>query len=1198
MVELRLRELILWVSLSCVSLIALAQELLEPTSWQAMPSWLGNPAQNYGVRRLEDGGLDFFVGEANKGMKWKRNIYIDIATHRWLFIEYRCLNYNPQASDYILWLDDGYPEGIRFPSDTIFKADGGWHTVVLDLYDHCRGPYLYQIALQTQAKEADAHLLIRKLLFAVEPPKERVSEVREIKKLLIDIKPELWEARRDWLGNPAKDYGVLRREGTIFYVKEGAKGMKWSLSLPGKLKGLHWVTVRYRARGINPVNDYFLYIANAPGGKAPQEEFPILLSSLDVDGEWHTIIAPYKIEEVNTVAIQVQAGSGPAEVEIAHISFSDRKPLPLLQEILPYEERGEMGKGLIAIPLPARGANVEELQKRLSFQGWFKSNVIAVRGITFSLFGGTSFPLAGHKGILKVPLPLSEEYKEIYLLLASDLPKWEEPSFGGGEMRRIKEIERVRVRLIYEDGDWDEQFPFRLSGGKFEVVKGIDVYAIAVKKKARELQIINGMKNATFTLIALTASPNPGPASIASIPKAPPIPRMKSSLPSRPSSLRVSRESLSIETREGDLILDLRKGIGIKSLKNNWLFKEMKITPSPLFSIVIGEERISSEEFKILEKNKQDRCAQIKGEYRKGNILVECLLKIWQNSEGEIALSLSFTNKGGEDLKVSLTFPILQGIDLRASPEDTYYFYPCKGGAISKKDWSFRSYYGGAFPLQIMGFFSYQNGGGIYLRTEDLSAMPRWYILNKKGSKGDMEIEYLVSDLPRGGKLSLPKSIIGFSRGDWRSQLRAYLEWKNSWYKQAVPRKQWFREVFNFRQQFLFYEMPSKSSIFDPKTKTFYIEQALKEDKELFGGVDYLHIFDWAATPQYGRVGDYDHWEELGGVENFRRAIKRIQGKGIPVGLYIEGYLVDPPSNLGKAKGKEWQILDEEGNPMPFFAPSYNMCPCLPAWRDYLANTYARVKRETVAKGYYIDEYGFAMEARNCWNKAHNHPLPCAPVRGEFLTTKAVRSALGDDVVLYTEESPADVTSQYQDGSFTYAISSISDELSPSHINLYRFVFPDFKTFEIIVCDRPLGSNLQAVKRVLFNGEGIWLEGMKEWFSEDVLAYIRKYHKVMKDNVDCFTSLHPEPLVPTLREGVYANEFPSTKDGRGKTIWTIYNTNPFTVEGEVIAVDYVKDARFRDVWNDKEIKPRVEGGKAYLPLKIPPQEVMVIRSER
>ena len=61
-----------------------------------------------------------------------------------------------------------------------------------------------------------------------------------------------------------------------------------------------------------------------------------------------------------------------------------------------------------------------------------------------------------------------------------------------------------------------------------------------------------------------------------------------------------------------------------------------------------------------------------------------------------------------------------------------------------------------------------------------------------------------------------------------------------------------------------------------------------------------------------------------------------------------------------------------------------------------------------------------------------------------------LHEALGPECALYTEENPTDVNSQFQDGSFTYAISSVSDVWSPSHVNLYRFALPTFKTIEII----------------------------------------------------------------------------------------------------------------------------------------------------
>jgi hypothetical protein len=219
-------------------------------------------------------------------------------------------------------------------------------------------------------------------------------------------------------------------------------------------------------------------------------------------------------------------------------------------------------------------------------------------------------------------------------------------------------------------------------------------------------------------------------------------------------------------------------------------------------------------------------------------------------------------------------------------------------------------------------------------------------------------------------------------------------------------------------------------------------------------------------------------------------------------------------------------------------------------------------------------------------------------VLGEREMLRRVHEALGPEAALYTEESPPDVNSQFQDGSFTYHISSVTDDLSPTHVNLYRFAFPTFKTIEIIVCDSPLGSNIEACKRVLFNGEGIWLEGTPDkWFAPQTRAYIGRMHDVLRRNKQCFTSASPQPLAPTLVAGVHANVFPERADGRGKTCWTIYNTGFRTVQGEAIEVACPAGARFRDEFTGKEVPVRVAGGRAYLRLEIGPRDVAVISRE-
>ena len=192
------------------------------------------------------------------------------------------------------------------------------------------------------------------------------------------------------------------------------------------------------------------------------------------------------------------------------------------------------------------------------------------------------------------------------------------------------------------------------------------------------------------------------------------------------------------------------------------------------------------------------------------------------------------------------------------------------------------------------------------------------------------------------------------------------------------------------------------------------------------------------------------------------------------------------------------------------------------------------------------------------------------------------------------------MNSQYQDGSFTYSISSAPDAWTATHINLYRFAFPTFKTIEIITCDNPLGSDVEAVKRVLFNGEAIWLEGTaSRWFAPETRAYIARAHKAFRANRQCFATDFPSPLVPTLVQGVSANMFPERKDERGKTCWTIYNTNYRTASGSLIRVRHLPGATYRDEFTGREVPAKIADGMATLNLQVGPRDVAVVsRAER
>jgi hypothetical protein len=73
-------------------------------------------------------------------------------------------------------------------------------------------------------------------------------------------------------------------------------------------------------------------------------------------------------------------------------------------------------------------------------------------------------------------------------------------------------------------------------------------------------------------------------------------------------------------------------------------------------------------------------------------------------------------------------------------------------------------------------------------------------------------------------------------------------------------------------------------------------------------------------------------------------------------------------------------------------------------------------------------------------------------------------------------------------------------------LNSVRFALPDFKTIEILYCDKPTGSWATGVRWVFFNGEAIWLEGSAtEWFEPQTLEAIRRCYAILHEHRDAFT---------------------------------------------------------------------------------------------
>lgn len=572
---------------------------------------------------------------------------------------------------------------------------------------------------------------------------------------------------------------------------------------------------------------------------------------------------------------------------------------------------------------------------------------------------------------------------------------------------------------------------------------------------------------------------------------------------------------------------------------------------------------------------------------------LEASLVAQASHPGEVVLTLSLHNPTDKTIVTDVSFPRLDGLT-GGDAASLHYCFPRQDVLIGNQPIKSEALYSTRFPLQFVTAYL-PDKGGVYLMTCDTDLQRKRFFLDR-GETLSMGANYLGVTVASGQTIELPEARLGVYQGDWHEAFDAYRRWVAEWYQPAVPRKAWFRKVFNFRQVFLYPNLDTPG-LFDVANKSLSIYESIEEERERFGAIDYVHVFDWSQTPDQGRVGLYNPWHHLP-RQTFNQQCKKFQGKGTPFGLYFEGYLVSPIAKIPGRPGRDWQLKNVQGGKYdPFGSGDDYMCPGVKDWRTYVAHTVARVSQETPANGFYIDQLGFSYQYP-CHDPTHGHALPSNQPRDEMLMLKAIRGAFPDDRVLYTEEAPVDVTTQYQDASFTYALMHSRHERCPSRVNLSRFAFPGFKRFHILRGDGPIGDDVEGVGLAFYNGDGLWLVGPSDntkWYSDRVLATIRKTRALREQYLDAFTSDDVTPLVPTLAQSVYANRFASDK----QTVWTLYNASDKKHSGGIIRVKHIPGAVYYDAWNQTVLLPEVHNGYALLSIDLGPKGIgCIVRSKR
>ena len=980
--------------------------------------------------------------------------------------------------------------------------------------------------------------------------------------------------------------------------------MRWLLALPRPvdLTKLPHLSLRYRAAGQVAPTTYAIWLGDRAAGTGGSSVIALHAGRLKADDRWHTITAKVKSAFVAThLAVGLDCAGREAMLVFDTIRFGSRPPRWTIAEMLPREaltQSWPAGKdGFVVERVSVAGGKPSPfLRQRLKLSGWFASRHIVAERVPFVVeTDAAKIPQTSTGGFGALSVRLPAKAREVYLLTAAAAPptepwgiKWRAPR----PVEMLDVPEKVFYEIRYDRGPADRVLPLDAATGQWGMKRGLRVNVVHPDASRRPTQLLlhDRMQTASFAIVGLTILKDTpritepdwdhlrlGPVSLHALAAAVSPP------PVQPSEPIVNAGVLRVR-------FDTGRGLKWLQLEVSGLKDHLSCSPSPVFEVAVKGKTLPSEDWSVTNMEVAGRGRRF--HLRNRNVGLAATVECVPGRGNDLLLRMTLTNQGKTPITATLHFPVLCGITLGRAA-DTCYLFGKRGGIIHHANVAFREPLGERHPLQMDGFFNPRTGLALACLTHDTIAQHHFINVAKNDRGGAWDPEYVLRDLACGESFTATEAALVLREGGWRAIFAAYTEWLATWFKPAAPRKPWFERDFACLACNVDYRhvpAPKRRGAIQP-----LIDTMMKH----IGICDWVHLFGWGSSETYGDWGDYDHYDEtVGGLEYFRDNIRRVQDAGIPVSLYLDGYLSSKEGKFAGAQAEEWAMKKTDGS--PWYVPqyeAYNQCPYMAAWRDYLSQTYARVARDLRTKILYIDEYGATDGRWKCHAKDHGHNGYEIPYAGEVAMLKQIREAVGPDVALYAEYPPAEVSRQYIDGSITYQAlwSADQEHLAPHFIDLPRFAFPDFKQFHIIHYARPYAGNWWLFKFPFFNGEVFRVgEPGLPHMDQPSLAFMRRALHVQCGHREAFSSHNVRPLVPTEVSGVFANLFAAGREN----VWTLYNANGRSVHKPVLQVKHIGSATYEDAWNGKPLTPDLVDGLAHVSLDLGPKAVGCVVQRR
>ena len=898
-------------------------------------------------------------------------------------------------------------------------------------------------------------------------------------------------------------------------------------------------------------------------------------------------------DRVSRITAFVHADSAPTTLHLYEISFWSRHPFEAdaeaaVQTVVPVEKQSALRTGLVALdlgeatvtayPPPVlnyhqieaknRVAPVSLLLRELGLDSAAWPQYAEDFAPTFDVPGQSALTT----GIMQresVHFSGNWHGTSLHLLLGlrlsgSDRPWYSPASYA--PRTSVDSPDHLRVILTYDDNTLETSLPERADARETDIDEGLAHYLVPLDgtKALKTVDVIDGMDFGQIFLLAASIDQNHDGQST----------EATDTLPAESEAFRLDvemvrdGESLNVSAPGYKARFKLTSGLEITELHTPWQTASVIEAPVQMLQVFDGDGTPLALHLAPDATDQPKDPALI---WRTDDEAIEISLTIAARTE-DIEFTPHVTNRANTEWHGSVHFPCLPGVRI-GSGADISYLLGTRTATLSSQPVTVHEPYGGKFPLPLMDVFDSAGRGGLGVIVRDTELHRKWFTFEHTvDERSNLRVEFPHLLLAPGDDLGLPTTILAPHHGDWHATFNRYRAWANAAFPAGGSDR--MAPLYYCRRD---YPLGGTDYLYDRRAGQYSFDDLIEESVRAFGDIDMVDISGWAYNEEIGRVGTYLE-NDLGGLTALKDGIATAHARGVQVGLYFEGYLVDRRSAWAEAGLPAWQIIRQDGTGVWWSAEmEFFCCPGVTAWREQFTDTVVTVAETTRADAVYVDQFGICDAGKECWAADHGHAVPSNPLREETEFLRLLREKLdacGLHTAIYIEHVPCDAMVDLVDGVFNAAALGVDATHGTALLPLHRFVFPQLATFQMPAHGiRPIPAPADEIHRAFFYGLGLWLKGRGDsWFDADFRYASHNYAPLYERLSDILSYGKADPLLPTLVKGVAANTF-RTGDA---LLVTLYNTRPVTVSGPLFVASVPAEWTFEPL-NSQTASAKADG---------------------